>query len=146
MLLLGVETVNAKTQAGVPVEMPPANIDSAYLATAPLPSGAPITISVSWMAPAGVRIIRRAESLIDNAQTHSPMSEGVWLYNGSFFTEDRFEAQSEKSFAAVVTDPAALINNPRSGYSNDDIWSASAGRLPEADTPVEFMIQLLATP
>jgi hypothetical protein len=68
--------------------------------------------------------------------------DGPWLYTGSFFYENRFIAQVEGAFAAMVTYPGALINNPRSGSNDDHIWFVKKSAVPPAGTPVEFSITL----
>ena len=142
MLLLGVNALTAKG-GPVPAKTPPSAIDADYLATAKLPDGAPVTLIVRWQpAGGGAPVTRSGESLVDNTGQHAPMSEGSWLYNGSYFSEGRFEVQAEKSFVAVITDPTALLNNPRPGHENEDIWAAAPDRLPPVGTPVEFIIQL----
>ena len=142
MLLLGVNALTAKG-GPVPARTPPSAIDADYLATAKTPDGAAVTLSVRWQpAGGGAPVVRSGESLVDNTQKHAPMSEGDWIYNGSYFSNNRFEAQAEKSFVAVITDPSALLNNPRPGHENEEIWVAAANRLPPAGTAVEFVIQL----
>jgi hypothetical protein len=59
------------------------------------------------------------------------------------FNEGHFLAQVEGSHAALVTYPSALINNPRRGSDNDQIWTVNTKAVPAADTPVEITIQLL---
>lgn len=144
MLLLGIESLFDKTAAAKPLP-PPAAIDADYLATAPLPAGAPVTLLVRWrVAAGGPEVKRRAESLIDDGGAKGPMSDGFWLYNGSMVVEGRFQAAAEKSFAAVITDPTALINNPRPGHADETLWTAATDRLPPAGSAVEFIIQLPA--
>jgi hypothetical protein len=142
MLLLGVQSLIDRTGAPKP-KLAPSAIDAAYLATAPLPAGAPVSLIVRWQAANGGPMSEHpAESLIDNSASKGPMSDGFWLYNGSLIVEGSFEADLEKSFVAVITDPAALINNPRHGHEDESIWSAASTRLPPEGTPVEFIIQL----
>ena len=68
--------------------------------------------------------------------------DGPWLYTGSFFYENRFIAQVEGAFAAMVSYPGALINNPRSGANDDHIWFVKTEAVPPVGTPVEFSIRL----
>ncbi len=142
MLLLGVGKVT--TGGGpAPALQPPSAIDADYLATAKTPEGVPVTILVRWqLMDGGEAVTRSGESLLDNNRAHAPMSEGHWLYNGSYFSEGQFAAQAEKSFAAVITDPAALLNNPRPGHEDESLWTAATKRLPPTGTAVEFIIQL----
>ena len=101
------------------------------------------TVLVRWAAAAGAAPAEhRAETLVDNSDTKAAMSEGFWLYNGSLIVDGRFQAEIEKSFVAVITDPDALMNNPRPGHNDETIWTAATTRLPPVGTVVEFVIQL----
>ena len=146
LLLLGVQPLLDKADAGAPKPVqPPSAIDADYLATAPLPAGVSVTLLVRWPAAAGAAPTdHRAESLVDNSDTKAAMSDGFWLYNGSLIVEGRFQAELEKSFVAVITDPDALMNNPRPGHNDETIWTAATTRLPPVGTAVEFVIQLPA--
>lgn len=144
MLLLGVK-VPAAGEGAPGGQSPPAALDAAYLAAAPLPPGVPVTLLVRWQAAGeAAPADHRAESLVDNVTARTPMPDGPWLYNGSLVSGGRFQAEVEKSFAAVVTDPAALLNNPRPGHDDETLWTAATARLPKIGTPVEFIIQLPA--
>jgi hypothetical protein len=77
-----------------------------------------------------------------NLQTKKPMTRGPWLYNGSSFLGGSFRAQQEGCFGALVTYPPALINNPREGHTQDDIWAVNAEAVPPVDTPLELTINL----
>ena len=133
MLLLGVETG----------ERHPA-LDSAYLAEAPWPPGLPVAISVQWEVPGRAPVTRSADALITNTKTAAPMTAGSWIYNGSLFDHGHFMADEDLSFAAVVTDPVALMNNPRPGHDNDEIWTVATERVPPLETPVEVRLTCLA--
>lgn len=141
MLLLGVKIPTDKSAPAS--QAPPAAIDADYLAATPLPPGVPVTLLVRWPgADAGTPAERRAESLVDNSATRAAMTVGNWLYNGSFVAQGRFQAELEKSFVAVITDPAALLNNPGPGHDDESIWTAATARLPRIGTTVELIIQL----
>ena len=71
------------------------------------------------------------------------MERGPWTYNGSLFSNGHFMAQVEGAFAALVTYPSALINNPRKGSDNDQIWAVNEKVIPPVKTPLEIAIQLL---
>ena len=62
------------------------------------------------------------------------------LYGGHFL------AQVDGSIAALVRDPAALINNPRPGNDDDQIWEVYSKTTPPAGTAVDVTIQLVDTP
>lgn len=132
MLLLG-----ARESAEISAP-PPAHLDAAYLKTAPGLSGDAVEIILSWQQD-GKRAEARAEDWI--LCRERPAARGPWLYNGSALYGKRFLAQEEGSIVALVTDPAALANNPREGRDDDGIWSANTERIPPVGTPVEVRIQ-----
>ncbi len=138
LLLIGLKA-DAGTNAKEPV--PPMAIDSAYLQSTPKLKGTPVLISVSW-TEAGKRKEVPAEDWIFNLQTKRPMSTGSWIYNGSLVQDGVFLADQELSIVAVITDPTALVNNPRAGYDNDEIWQVQDKAVPPLDTPVDINIIL----
>ncbi len=136
MLLLGV-----KAGERHPGDAPPAAINADYLRTAPALQGDPVTITLKWTAN-GREVICRAEELIFNSQTKATAPVGDWTYNGSMFDQNKFLAEDDKSFIALVTDPTALANNPRPGHDDDQIWSVAKEKVPAKDTPVEVILEL----
>lgn len=143
MLLLGAKGSGAdKTAAG---EVPPGQIDAKYLKTAPKLKGDAVAISVQWKVD-GVDKTTPVEDWVFNTEKKKPMERGQWTYNGSLFNDGHFLAQIEGAFAALVTYPSALINNPRQGSDNDAIWTVNEKAVPPVKTPLEITIHLLLTP
>jgi len=140
MLLLGAKGSGAAKLA--PGEAPPGQIDAKYLKTAPKLQGDAVAISVHWKVD-GADKAGRVEDWILNTEKKKPMERGPWTYNGSMFNDGIFLAQIEGAFAALVTYPSALINNPRQGSDNDAIWTVNEKAVPAVKTPVEITIQLL---
>jgi hypothetical protein len=144
MLLLGAKGM-AQKQNG----KEPARIDAEYLAHAPKLTGDRIFLSVKWTDKAGSKqsipperwIVRKFFTPKKPPKTEAA-EDGPWLYTGSFFYENRFIAQVEGAFAAMVTYPGALINNPRKGSDDDHIWFVKKEVVPPVGTPVEFSIRL----
>jgi hypothetical protein len=135
MLLLG-----AKSPAQAPA--PPADqLDAAYLKSAPELSGEPVELSVSWTDPER-RQTCPVEDLVFNTETNAPMKRGPWLYTGSLVSNGSFLSQVEGSIIAIVTDPAALVNNPRPGRQNDQVWIPRKELVPPTGTTVEFTITI----
>jgi len=137
MLLLGakIPPQNAK-------EPPPDAINLAYLQNAPKPQGPNVMIFVRWTV-GGKTMAAHAEDMMFDDAAKKPMSRGAWTYNGSMMSEGIFLAQQDRSIAALVIDPSALINNERPDSDNDQVWSIRADKTPKAGTPVEISIQLL---
>jgi hypothetical protein len=138
LLLIGLKEDAKENPTETP---PPQAIDSAYLHSAPKLKGAPVSISVVW-TDQGKKTEIAAEDWVLNLETNHPMTRGLWTYNGSFIENGVFLADEELSIVAVVTDPTALVNNPRQGYDDDEIWQARDEVVPPLDTPVEIIITL----
>ncbi|HEY3899814.1 MAG TPA: YdjY domain-containing protein [Chthoniobacter sp.] len=137
MLLLGAK--GSGDQGG---DAPPPQIDAKYLKTAPQLKGDDINITVRWKDGA-VEKTTPVEDWIINTDTKKTATRGPWIYNGSMFNAGHFLAQLEGAFAALVTYPAALINNPRKGNDNDQIWIVNTKAVPAVNTPVDIVITLL---
>jgi hypothetical protein len=135
LLLLGAK---APAQAPGPA---PDQLDAAYLKSAPALSGEPVELSVSWTDNER-RQNFAVEDLLYNTETKAPMKRGPWIYTGSLVSNGSFLAQVEGSIVALVTDPAALINNPRPGRENDQVWIPRKESVPPAGTAVQFTITL----
>ncbi len=143
MLLLGAK--GAGLHAPSPDQKPPGQITDEYLKTAPAVVGDNISISVTWTKD-GKETTTFAEDWLRNTETGKPGERGPWIYTGSMFVGDRFLAQSEQAFAALVTYPPALINNPRKGNQNDAAWEVNETAVPPVDTPLQITIRLEPAP
>lgn len=144
MLLLG-----AKGAAPKEGGQAPGQIDAAYLAKLPKLVGDRVTLSARWKDAAGKeqtipverwisqRVVRK-----NSKAKETPVSDGPWLYNGSFLHEGRFVAELQGVYASVNTFPSALINNPREGANDDKMWFANKEALPPVGTSVDFLIKL----
>jgi hypothetical protein len=136
MLLLGAKGGGEKT------EEPPAQIDAKYLKTAPKMKGDTVLITVKWKAGNEEKTVPVEDWLFD-AKAKKEIEHGPWTYNGSMIVEGRFLALTEGTFVALVTNPSALINNPRKGNDNDQMWSVNANVIPPVNTPVEVTFKLV---
>lgn len=135
MLLLG------EKGGGDTPNRPPEQINAAYLKTAPGLTGGNIEVSVTWKE-GGTERHAALEDFIFNRKQQAPMAAGAWLYNGSVLYNGNLLAQTDGSIIAIVTDPAALINNPRPGHDDDTIWAVKADKLPAVGTAVEVTIKI----
>ncbi len=140
MLLLGAK--GAGDSAGRPEDLGGGQINSEFLKHAPKLTGDPIQISAKWQGADGAEKSTPIEDWILNLQTSKPMARGPWLYTGSSFLEGRFRAQTEGCFGALVTYPPALINNPRKGNDQDNIWAVNAKAVLPVDTELHLIITL----
>ena len=135
MLLLGIEP------SGKAAAEPPAQLNRDYLKSAPDLKGEKISLFLAWQdAHGGHRI--RAEDMIWNLKENAPMREGPWTYNGSELYGGKFLAQVDGSVTALVRDSAALMNNPRPGNDDDQIWEVYSKVTPAAGTAVDVIVEL----
>lgn len=140
MLLLGAK--GAGLLAPQPVDAPPGQIDADYLRKAPRLKGDNLTFAVKWKDKDGKEQSAQVEDWLMNADNGKPAPRGPWIYSGSMFgAEGGFLAQQEGMFASVVTNPAALINNPRPGNDSDKLWAVNEKAVP----PVETLIEIILT-
>lgn len=128
MLLLGVKPANANFF--------PANLSVP-------PPGEPVTVEVSWREGRG-EIRRALEEFIVAGNDHCALTNGPWIYYGSYLSRRTFLAQRDGSIISVHIDPDALVNNPRSGRENDDLHSVNSAALPAEDVPLEITLHLPA--
>lgn len=136
MLLLG-----AKGGAII-AEAPPAQLDARYFRTAPKLTGDTVIVSVKWKEK-DVEKTSLIEDWLFNEAGKTAIEHGPWIYNGSMVHEGHFLAQTEGNLVALVTSPTALINNPRKGNDNDQMWNANGETTPGIGTPVEVIIKLV---
>lgn len=135
MLLLGVKG------GAVVGEAPPPQIDPQYLLHAPKLTGDKVFISVKWKDKDTDKTAV-IEDWVVNETAQKRIEHGPWIYNGSMIHAGRFLAQTEGNLVALVTTPTALINNPRKGNDNDQMWNVNGDTTPGVGTPVEIVFTL----
>ena len=101
-----------------------------------------VEIEVHWKTGGWPRH-RRGEECVQDLKAKAALRNGPWAYNGSRLREDGFAAQIDGSIIALITDPDALVNNPRPRRDNDDNWKPRAAGLPALNSTVEVSIRLL---
>jgi hypothetical protein len=115
-----------------------------FLPTKP-PPGDPVMIEVSWKRFLSTKRVAAEDLVFDRANSR-PASKGPWIYNGSFQYEGAFIAQEAGSIISVISDPEALINNPRERREDDDNWIVNSKALPDVETLVTVTIKVLRIP
>lgn len=103
--------------------------------------GEKVRLELSWVS-ADKTNRAPAEEFVQDRKSASPASRGAWVYTGSRLREDGFAAQLDGSIVSLITDPDALINNPRRGREDDDNWLIRTNGLPPLHAPVEVTIRL----
>ncbi|HEX3717298.1 MAG TPA: YdjY domain-containing protein [Verrucomicrobiae bacterium] len=104
-------------------------------------AGDPISIELSWEA-GGRKTNIPAEDWIVNLTTKTNMARGNWTFNGSRVVKGVFLAQRDGQIVAMIDDIDAMVNNPRAGHDNDQIWQLNSNTLPPLNTPVEVTFKL----
>lgn len=98
--------------------------------------GDSIEVEVGWM-DGGKPVSVPVEDLVVDSRDGKPITRGSWTYNGSLVRNGIFRAQVDGAIASVIHDPTALVNNPRVGADDDEIWGVNTNRVPPMNTPVE---------
>ena len=141
MLLLGAKGAGLTTPTAG--DAPTGQLDAKYLKNAPKLKGDNVLVTATWTDKAGKERTTPVEEWLTNTQTKKAATPGPWIYTGSMFGADGgFLAQQQGVFAAMVTNPAALINNPRKGSDNDLLWEVNPKTVPPVDTPVQITITI----
>ncbi len=125
MLLLGTKTPPRKSK----------NKDN------PMPPGQAIDILISWQQN-GKEQTRRLEDWIIVGENKLPAGRGKWIYNGARIENGQFTASADQSIVALILDVHALVNNPRTGNENDEIWFPNETQIPALGAKVEVTFQL----
>ncbi len=107
--------------------------------------GVPVSIEVVWKHGKKERRLRAEELILDQSR-NAPMRNGTWTYNGSLQLNGLFLAQQTGSIISVITDPEALVNNPRPLRENDDNWVINTKKVPALETLVTVRIQVIPRP
>jgi hypothetical protein len=116
-----------------------------------IPATAQVEVEVIWPIHGGVRRVP-LHQLVGQLKNSEPgtarevqaLEAGSWLYSGSEATPGRFEAQAQGSFISLISDPAALINNPRPSRLNDKLHVPNKSQLPPLGTSVQVVIRVVA--
>jgi hypothetical protein len=126
MLLLGATTAtNTSARPGTDSALP----------------GHEVEIQVRWGT--NTSRLAPAEQLVLNRKTQTTLSPGPWVYTGSRISEGAFVAERDGSIVSIIADLDALVNNPRPGREDDDLWAANHDKIPAVGTPLEVRIRLL---
>ncbi|MBA4147103.1 MAG: hypothetical protein H0X66_03235 [Verrucomicrobia bacterium] len=106
--------------------------------------GESIDLLVQWTEDGREKKVR-AEQLVFNTATLKVTTKGPWIYNGSQVHGGTLVAQRDGLIVAIMSDPLALMNNPRPGRENDEIWEVNKSSVPPLNTPVQFILQFKGT-
>jgi hypothetical protein len=93
---------------------------------AQLLKGDAIKIEIAWTNSDGQRVVSPAEDWVTDLQTGKSAARGTWNYNGSRVVDGIYMAQQQGSIVAIIDDVDAMVNNPRKGHENDQVWQVKA--------------------
>lgn len=131
--------------ASLLLNVPAASLEGQLDEPAKFPAANGVKITVTWKKNGPDAMHDLAELVLVNfadGQSAAPMPAGGWFYGGSRFNALGFLASQEGSFIGLISDSAALIENPRVDRARDDIHFPNKALLPAKGTAVEFVIQL----
>jgi len=136
MLLLGIERAGAP-----PRDTPPENVDDEWLAQAPPAEGRAVTM----VAIVNGKRLAPEDWILDEKRGQT-MRPGQWVYNGSYFRGVAFMAEADGSIAAIIADPAALLNctDPQRIDDNNWILYSQAATFPNEEE--SFTLELTVSP
>jgi hypothetical protein len=83
------------------------------------------------------------EEYVIDLKANKSMTRGPWIYNGSRVIDGTFIAQRDGSIVSLITDPDALVNNPRVRREDDENWHVNTNKVLRVNTPVEVTFKLL---
>ncbi len=100
-----------------------------------------LAVEVEWQQDGSARR-ESLERLIVHAKdagavrAGSTLSPEAWHYAGPALNEGALVAETEGSVVALITDAAALIQNPRAGRVDDELHAPNSDSLPGQGSPV----------
>ena len=124
MLLLGAKGA-AQTQELLKVPTGEYHVNTPGAPTnrlAELLKGDAIRIEVSQTNKGAQSVSTPAEDFVLDLQTGKTATRGTWNYNGSRVVDGIYMAQQQGSIVAMIDDVDAMVNNPRKGHENDQVW------------------------
>ncbi len=105
-----------------------------------MPEGDRVMLSVTWADSSSDTVTLPAADLLINLHDSTTVPATDWVFTGSMIWENQLLADVEGSLVATYSDPAAILNIPLSGRSDDTVYGANKKVLPEPGTPVKMII------
>lgn len=116
-------------------------LNARELESAPELAGAPVGVYLRWES-GGVKKRVALSEWIQYKPEGKAAREGPWSYTGSYFAGNQFAAVAEGAVVCLVTNAAALLNNPRKGHKDDHAWEVNTGSVPPVGTAVTIEIEV----
>jgi hypothetical protein len=105
------------------------------------PKGDRVRIWVEWDSDDGESERYRAEDLVYNRVTQSPMEHTDWVFSGSRINKNGvFMAQAVGTLITTFHDPDAIIDNPLPEGGDDTVYIVNTQIAPPKGTAVRMII------
>jgi len=105
-----------------------------------------VDVYLEWKDKDGKEQTCRSENWMHQIEKKAKLTVEPWIYTGSIIMPNgSFLAEETGSILALYEDPGAMINNPREGNDNDDVWIADP-EVPAKDTPVTIIFKPATAP
>ena len=101
--------------------------------------GEAIELSLEWKVD-GEHKAKPLSDWIFDRKTESAMSDGPWIYSGSYFYSGSFMADADGLLVGVYLERGALLNTMTDGSDNDERWLSHAENTPEIGTKVTLVL------
>ncbi len=115
------------------------------LRAAPDLAGVAVRLRITWNIT-GTQQEAYLENWVRTVPEGRVAEPGAWTYTGSYLAGTQFASKSEGSVVCLVTNPAALINNPRPHHDDDHAWEVNSAQVPAVGTPVTVSIIRVKVP
>jgi hypothetical protein len=101
-------------------------------------------VHVEWKDPEGKLQSFRVENWLHNIQKRAKITTEPFIYTSSPILPDgSFLAEQTGSILGLYVDPGCLVNNPRDGNDDDEIW-VNDPAVPAKGTPVTLIFKQTA--
>jgi hypothetical protein len=105
------------------------------------PKGDSVRIWVEWDGDDGTTQRHRAEDLVFNRETQSPMQNTDWVFTGSRMDDNgMFMAQAVGTLITTFHDPDSILDNPLPEGADDTIYVVNTQIAPPKGTPIRMII------
>lgn len=111
-----------------------------------LPTGCPVTVTISWTTPEGEKRKVPAVRFLQNTETKKSPPENLWIYTSSRLYNGEFLADIHGDIIALMENIDAMININDEDRQNDELWEVHTEAVPAVGTPVMVTIALPSRP
>ncbi len=118
------------------------------------PKGDRVIVYLEWTDKDGKTVRHRAEELIKDSRTNTPMPPVGFAFRGSEFVAEQdpdtrkptgrqiYLANRVRTVIATYHDPTSILDNPLKTGGDDTIYYSNEDLLPETGTPAKLIVQV----